>query len=523
MLEKGYVRVKLIKFMFSRLAIFGLILFVQVVWIFVMIVQLGEYSTVASGILGLLSILVTLWIIYKDDNPAYKLAWIVPILLVPIVGGLLYIAMGNKKPPKRYQIALEQLNKNEELQMVQQEDILQKIIEENPHVGGQVHYLSKTTGYPIYANSKTEYFSIGEEYYCALLEELKKAKHYIFMEYFIVEEGYMWNCILDILQEKAKQWVDVRFIYDDMGCVSLLPIGYYKRLEHMGIKAIAFNPFVPFISVAMNNRDHRKITVIDGHTAFTGGINLADEYINEKVRFGHWKDTGICIRGEAVWNFTVMFLRMWNIHRKTDDNFSQYRPEVYAKECSSLQDKEKVSGFVQPYGDTPLDSEITGESVYLNIINAAKRYVYIFTPYLIVDHEMITALTLAAKRGVDVRIVTPGIPDKKTVFALTRSYYLILQEGGVKIYEYTPGFLHAKCFVCDDEIATVGTINMDYRSLYLHFECGVYLYKTSTVMDVKRDIDETIKKSKKMELCDIKSGTAFSIFRAILRLFAPLM
>ena len=286
-------------------------------------------------------------------------------------------------------------------------------------------------------------------------------------------------------------------------------------MEEKGLKCISFNKFVPILSIAMNHRDHRKIIVIDGNTAFTGGINMADEYINEKIRFGHWKDTGIMIKGEAVWNFTVMFLQMWNGERKTDTNYHIYKPKNHQFE-EILED-----GYIQPYGDSPLDHETVGENVYLNIINNANDYIYLFTPYLIIDNEMMTSLCLAAKKGVDVRIVTPGIPDKKYAFMLTQSYYDQLLEAGVKIYEYTPGFLHGKCFVCDDEIATVGTINMDYRSLFLHFECSVLLYQSSVITAIKEDILETIKISK--EIKDFKVKLPKRLMQAVLRLFAPLM
>ena len=337
------------------------------------------------------------------------------------------------------------------------------------------------------------------------------------MEFFIVGEGKMWNSILKVLEEKAAAGVDVRFIYDDFGCVSLLPPAYSLILESKGIKSFAFNRFIPLWSLVMNNRDHRKIAVIDGHTAFSGGVNLADEYINEKVRFGHWKDTGFMLKGEAVWNYTVMFLRMWNAHRHTDESYEAFRPHVWHPEAFEGQ------GFIQPYSDSPLDDERLGENVYLNILNRAKDYVYIFTPYLIVDHEMQTALCLAAKRGVDVRIMTPGIPDKKTIFQLTRSYYPVLLKAGVRIYEYTPGFLHAKSFVCDDEAAVVGTINMDYRSLYLHFECGTFFYQNPLVMDVKRDSLTTMEKGREIALSDTRQGFFGSLFCAVLRVFSPLL
>lgn len=508
---------KLLRFLFSRMVIVGIILAIQVIWFVAILVEFSNYSIYITTGCTILSGIAVLWIINKPDNPAYKIAWIIPILALPILGGLLYLAFGTKKPSKRMRENLARTIGETKHLLEQDKEVFNDLKKEDEGAAGQANYIDKFAGYPIHKNTTAEYHKIGEQSYKVLLEELKKAEHFIFMEYFIIEEGIMWNSILEVLESKAKAGVDVRLMYDDVGCINLLPYGYDKQLEEKGIKCIAFNPFVPVFSVAMNNRDHRKITVIDGHTAFSGGINLADEYINEKVRFGHWKDTGIMVKGEGVWNFTLMFLQMWNAYRKTDSDYEVFKPHVNKK------DEFVSDGFVQPYGDSPLDGEGVGESVYMNILNNAKRYVYIFTPYLIIDNEMNMALCLAAKRGVDVRIVTPGIPDKKMVFRLTQSYYKQLIKAGVKIYEYTPGFIHAKSFVCDDKFATVGTINMDYRSLYLHFECGVFMYNNSAIKDIKEDSLETIGKSKEITIEDCNRGLFIRIGQVILRVFAPLM
>ena len=356
------------------------------------------------------------------------------------------------------------------------------------------------------------------EMFPAMLEALRSAEHFIFMEYFIINQGYMFQTIVDILEEKAKQGVEVRLIYDDMGCIGTLPPHYYKILQKKGIKCAAFNPFRPVMSVIMNNRDHRKILVVDGTVGFTGGINLADEYINKIERFGYWKDTGVRIEGEGVWSLTNMFLGMWNSIVRSSEDYKKYLPPVH--QTWNLDE----DGFVQPYGDSPLDHENVGENIYLNIISRAKKYVYIFTPYLIIDHETLVALRNAAKSGVDVRIVTPGIPDKKMVYLLTQSYYTPLLEAGVKIYQYTPGFLHAKSFVCDDEIATVGSVNLDFRSLYLHFECGVFMYRSKAVMQVKQDCMETFACSEEISLAFCrKRPLPVRMLQSLLRLFAPLM
>ena len=330
----------------------------------------------------------------------------------------------------------------------------------------------------------------------------------------------MWRTILDILEQKAAQGVDVRLIYDGFGCLTTLPYKYDKFLREKGIQCKVFNPFRPVLNIIQNNRDHRKICVIDGKTGFTGGINLADEYINQKERFGHWKDTAVMLKGDAVWSMTMMFLHMWNVVNgiQTPIDYAAHSPHAYHPE------EFEGSGVVQPFTDTPLDGETLGENVYLNIINRAKRYVYICTPYLIIDNEMMTALCLAAKSGVDVRIMTPGVPDKKMVFLLTQSYYAQLIEAGVKIYEYQPGFLHAKSFVCDDEIAVVGTINLDYRSLYLHFEDGVWIYKNDVIRDILEDFLETMHYCDPISLEFCKNRNIFVRgFQSILRVFAPLL
>lgn len=511
------IGVKLLKLIFSRLFIVGVILALQVGWIVLFLVRLGQYSTLITALFNVISALVVLYIINKEDNPIYKLAWVIPILLFPLLGGLLYLSMGNKKPSRKLRRKLEKQYIATKPYLVQQEAVIQEIKKKNKQVALQSSYIRRVTNFPIYKNTLAEYYKSGEENFPVMLEELRKAKHYIFLEYFIVEEGKMWNAILDILVQKAKEGLDVRVIYDDFGCITTLPYPYYQKLESMGVKCFAFNPYIPIFSVSMNHRDHRKILVIDGHTAFTGGINLADEYINHINRFGYWKDTGIMLKGEAVWNFTIMFLQTWNAIYPTDTSMEQFYPRIH------FEEEFANDGYVQPYGDSPLDQETVGENVYLNMINTASEYIYMFTPYLIIDNEMMTALCLAAKKGVDVRIVTPGIPDKKTVFWLTQSYYDVLVRNGVKIYEYTPGFIHAKCFVCDDEVATVGTINMDYRSLYLHFECGVFLYESKVVKQVKEDALEVFAVSKQITIEDCHRRLPMRLVQAVLRLFAPLL
>lgn len=507
---------KILEHLFSRLVIVGLIILIQAGWFILFLIRLGRYSTGIHIVFVAISLLAVLYIVNEEENPAVKLAWVIPILLVPLLGGLLYLMFGTKATGARLRDRLEQEYARSAPFIKQEEAVFQSLCERDIRAANQCRYLINW-GFPVYRNTSADYYKCGEEMFAAMKEELQKAEHFIFMEYFIIDKGRMWDEILSILREKVKEGVEVRLIYDDVGCLDLLPIKYHETLEKEGIHCLAFNRFVPFVSIVMNNRDHRKIMVIDGHTGFTGGINLADEYINEIHRLGYWKDTGVRLNGEGVWNLTVMFLQMWNAMRMTTEDYSPYRPE-----CHINGKFEHEDGFIQPYGDMPLDRETVGENVYLNLINQSGRYVYIFTPYLIVDNEMITALTLAAKRGVDIRIVTPGIPDKKPIFWLTQSYYSQLLRHGVRIYEYTPGFIHAKCFVCDDEIATVGTINLDYRSLYLHFECGVFIYRSKAVYSLKQDACNTFAVSREITADQVQKRFPVQLAQAVLRCLAPL-
>lgn len=509
---------KLLKFLFSRMVIIGLLIIIQLGILTFTIWKLSESFVYLYVLFTGISIFSVIYILSTKDNPSYKLAWVIPVLLLPVFGGLFYLIFGSRRTTKKFRERMINIYKETSKFLPQDEDIIIEIKNEDKSFANQVRYLIDYAESPIYKNTITRYLSPGEKFFEELKRELKTAKKYIFMEYFIIQEGVMWNSILEILEEKVKEGVDVRIIYDDMGCLQTLPYKYYEKLREKGIKCLVFNPFVPFLSVIMNNRDHRKITIIDGHTAFTGGINLADEYINEIVRFGHWKDASIVLKGEAVWNLTIMFLQAWEFTCGEKDDYEKYRPAVnYVGEFAS-------DGYVQPYGDSPLDNENVGEFVYLNIINKAKDYIYINTPYLIVDNELVTALTLAAKSGVDVIIVTPHIEDKWYVHLVTRAYYPQLIEAGVKIYEYTPGFIHSKTFVSDDKVGVVGTINMDYRSLYLHFENGVLLYKTKSVMEIKEDFIETLKLCQRISLEDcnkVKWSNRF--ITSILKVFSPLM
>ena len=463
-----------------------------------------------------LSIIIVFIIINNKSNPSYKIAWIVPVMIFPIFGGLFYLLYGGNKLSTREKLKMVIQNIEMTNSLKQDDEIIKKIGDKSIYAKNQSEYILNYAKCPVYNNTETTYFKIGEEKFEALLRELKKAEKFIFLEYFIIQEGKMFNSILEILEEKAKQGVDVRLIYDDVGCIVTLPHNYKNTLEAKGIKCRVFNPIKPFFTRRLNNRDHRKIVVIDGEVGFTGGINLADEYINEYEKHGYWKDAGIMLKGDAVWNLTVMFLSMWDYIDNKEEDYIKFKP--------SKNKYYNSKGYVQPFDDSPLINEPIGETVYLNLINKAKDYIYINTPYLIIDNEMATALKIAAKSGVDIKIVTPYIPDKKFVHAVTKSYYESFIKDGIEIYEFTPGFMHAKTFVVDDEYGVVGSINLDFRSLYLHYECGVWLYKTESIKSMKDDYLETLKRCHKVTMEECKNTSSIrKVLRLIIRMFAPLL
>lgn len=503
--------------LFRRRALVIALLLIQIAFVGVLIFTGSQAFQWINAVLRIVSFLAALYIVSKKDKGAYKTAWIFLILTFPLFGGLMYLLVHSQATTRW---VAKEIRRSEEKAAPLYRLPGDGYAQAEAAIGDrfpQVRYLQNYMDFPVYTHTATTYYSPGEEMFAALLPELEKAEHYIFLEFFIIHEGVMWNSILEILKRKAKQGVTVRLIYDDMGCFLLLPTDYPKQLEQMGISCVKFNPFRPFLSAIQNNRDHRKIISIDGKVAFTGGINLADEYINAIERFGHWKDSAIKVEGEAAWSFTLMFLQMWDACRRENEDFSRYYP-WQTNPCPVIGD-----GFVQPYADTPMDTENVGEHVYLQILNQAKDYVYINTPYLIVDDSMVSALTLAAKRGVDVRIITPHKWDKWAIHMTTRSYYRELVKAGVKIYEYTNGFNHSKTFVSDDCTATVGTTNLDFRSLYLHFECGALLFNCKAVSQVKEDFLNTLTICQPITEEDCRHNVFVRLFQDILRLFAPLM
>ena len=472
-------------------------------------------ARILSVIITALSAFVALYVINKPMKPGYRLIWVIIILLFPVVGCsfylLLHLLPANHRVRRHYLEAERDGTASMQLARSCTPEELGKF-----GVWRRLaRYLTDFAGFPAFAGTSSVYFPSGEEMLPRLLDDLEKAEKYIYMEYFIVDEGKMTDAIFDILERKAKAGLDVRLMYDDIGCFVTLPKDFPEKLRHRGINCAVFNPFVPILTSVQNNRDHRKITVIDGRVGYTGGINLADEYINAFEKHGHWKDAAVRLEGEAVWSFSVMFLEMWSL--ATGQRFENpHSPPEWEREMPD-------DGLVLPYADSPLDSETVGEHVYMEMIHHASRYLYITTPYFILDDGLLSDLKLAAKSGVDVRIIMPHIWDKRFVHIITRSYYKELILAGVRVYEYTPGFMHAKLFVADDTAATVGTVNLDYRSLYLHFEDGVFLYGASSVMEVKNDFLRTVDESAEITLRDCRENGLQSLLASIMRLFSPLL
>lgn len=503
--------------LFDRLALVVLSILAQIITLIIIILRFSNYLVIFNTIFSIISILAVLYILNSRSDPAYKVAWIIPIMIFPIFGGLFYLMVGGTGLTDKMKKRMSQITEKMKECLNQNQETLDNLKQESNVAFNQSRYIEKYTLCPVYNNSSTEFLPSGEDFFERLIMQLKSAENFIFLEFFIIEEGIMWNTILEILKEKARNGVDVRIIYDDFGCLSKLPSGYNRKLESMGIKCCVFNPFIPILSVRLNNRDHRKIVVIDGKVGFTGGANIADEYINKREKFGHWRDCAIEIKGDAVWSLTVMFLSMWTFLTKTQEDYNKFKSE-------NATNIDECYGYVQPFDDSPLDDEHVSEAVYLNLINQAEKYIFIETPYLIADNKMMVALSLAAKRGVDVRIITPNIPDKKYAFSVTQSSYEELLESGVSIYQYTPGFNHGKTFVVDDIYAVVGTINLDYRSLYLHFECGVWMCNTQSVEQVKNSTLETFEISERITLEQVRKISKIKkILRTVLKMLAPLM
>ena len=506
----------LLSLIFSRFLIILILLILQALVYVAIFVWLNKYVSWFYLIMTLFTLSMVVYLFMSRIDASAKLTWLLIMSVLPFVGAvfLLYTQtnFGHRKLKELEEGQIEKTKKA----IPQSERVLEKLKADGGDTEDLSNYLCRSGCFPVYDNTEVTYFPIGEKKFEAMLQELEKAEKFIFLEYFIIEEGYMWGKILEILIRKAAEGVDVRVMYDGMCEMSTLPVDYWKLLKKQGIRSKPYAPIVPILSTHYNYRDHRKILVIDGKTAFNGGVNLADEYINHIVRFGHWKDTAVMLKGEAVKSFTLLFLQMWNI----DEKNPEYSP--WLKDTGYRPKNAK--GFVMPYGDCPLDEDKAAEMVYMDILNRAGDYVHIMTPYLILDGELETSLRFAAQRGVDVKLILPGIPDKKIAYSLAKSHYRSLTEAGVKIYEYTPGFVHAKVFVSDDEKAVVGTINLDYRSLYHHFECATYMYKVNCIPEIEKDFQETLAKCRPVTAESIKhENFGYKLLGALMKFVAPLM
>ena len=499
-----------------RLIMVVISILLQVAWIIGLAVWLTNYYAAISTLASILGLLLVFRVYGLQINSAYKISWIILILMFPIMGACLYLMFGRTGALGSMRKWFDKVHAAYVHLLPQDEQIVDKLEMADGTLARQSGYLRRGAGYPVYQNTDVEFYGDTTRALEAQKEELRKAKKFIFMEYNAIEDSVAWKGIEEILEEKAAAGLDVRVFYDDMGSIGFISKEFMEKLRRKGIQCKVFNPLIPILNVFMNNRDHRKITVIDGKVGFTGGYNLANEYFNLTHPYGGWKDSGIKLTGDGVRSLTLIFLEMWNAtQREQEDPIPYLLKSAY---------RSAEAGFVQPYADSPLDGERTGENVYLNMIKGAKKYVYITTPYLIISDEMQRTLTLAAKSGVDVRIITPGIPDKPLIYKVTRSYYAGLAAEGVRIYEYTPGFIHSKQMVCDDEVAVVGTINLDFRSLYLHFENACWFAGCRAVAEVRHDFEKMFPICREVtEKYSKKRSLALRGWECILRMFSPLM
>ena len=485
---------------------------VQALWILLLVKWLSPYAAYITLALSVAAVLLVLFIIIKRDETAYKILWLLVILTVPVAGALLYLLFGNRRTARPLR---KRLRRVQETGQPAPLPCGGTPFEGEKRMEQTVRWLEHKTGYPLMRAEAVRYYPLGAAMYPDMLTDLRAAKKTIYLEYFIIEPGEMWQSIVDILAQKVREGLDVRVMYDDLGSISTFNFSNALALENLGIRCVTFNPLLALKGTA-NYRNHRKMLIVDDAVAYSGGVNLADRYINCEHPYGHWKDTGFRLTGAPVRSFTHMFLTFWNAFSLQKEEPMPMPPAAAAAEPAA-QD-----GCVLSYYDSPLNSEATSNRLYIDLLSQATDYAWFFTPYLMLGDDLLDAMLAAAQRGVDVRIIMPGIPDKKLIFRMSRSFYQVLLNGGVKIYEYTPGFVHAKSLVCDDRAATVGTVNLDYRSLFLHFENNSLFYRGSIVARVKEDFLATQSQCRAVEACDMKRYSRRWIVDGVLRIFAPL-
>lgn len=512
---------KFFNFIFSRIFFITCMFLMQLTLLIIFLLYFNKYFIYLYSLNLIVGMIFTFIIINDNINPAFKITWILISIALPFLGGMIYLTFGEKRLLKSVKKRLFNfsIKFKDSMDLTKDYDI-ENLNDSDMNVYRQAKYVNTATGSPVFFNTKTKYFSSGEKSFEEYLNDLKSAKKFIFMEYFIISEGFFLDSVLKILKEKAEKGLDVKIVLDDVGSIFTLSNKKIEEIKSYGIKIIEFNQIHGIILPKHNNRTHRKMTIIDGKIAYTGGINIADEYINVIEKYGYWKDSVLKLEGHAVASFINMFISLWDYSTGENTDLNSLYDKKDIEKNSNI--KEEL-GVVIPFSETPIE-ESTSENMYLNMIRRANRYIYITTPYLIITWEMENALISAAKTGVDVRIITPHIPDKKYVHLLTRSFYKRLIDNGVKIYEFEKGFIHAKNFVCDDEFVVIGSINLDYRSLYLHFECAVWTFGTPIIKDVKRDFERTLKKSIAITPEWIKKRKLITrILQSLLKLFAPLM
>ncbi len=488
----------------------------QVLWLYILFGWLAPWAPLIGFLLSVLSFLFVLYLLTKREESTYKVLWLLVILTFPLPGALLYLIFGNKRTTKPLRKKLERMDPLPPMSCPP-ETVSAAVAAENKRMSQTFQWIQNKTGFPLRKNTGAQYYPLGDLLFPQMLQELEKAQKFIFVEYFIIQNGHMWDSMVEILARKAAQGVDVRVLYDDLGSISTYSEREARVLRQKGIRCAAFNPLI-FVKGTLNCRDHRKMLIIDGKTAFSGGVNLADEYINQVEKFGHWKDIGFRITGEAVQNYTRMFAEFWNAF--TRDPIPAHFLE--SGEPSADAQPPAEDGYVLSYYDSPLRADAVSNELYIDLLSQAKDYAWFYTPYLMPGDALLDAFVRAAGRGVDVRIILPGVPDKKLVYCMSRSFYPVLLEAGVKIYEYTPGFVHAKGCVTDDIAGTVGTVNLDYRSLFLHFENNSLFYKASLLRDLKEDFLATQEKCRERTRENVKTGFWKWILDGVLRIFAPL-
>lgn len=507
-----------------KVTLFIIVLCIQIIFFYLMYSGSKLLSNYFSLGFEIFRIIAMMTILYNHDKSEYKLAWLIFMAFLPVAGLVIYLIWGRTKPNKKMKLARDKSIKRGHKYFETDKSLQDEIQKKNKNVYKQIKYLNTVTGYPVYKNNEEiKYFSIGENYFSCLIEDLKKAKSFILIEYFILAKGQLWDSIELILRQKAKEGVNIKLIVDEWGTILRRPKKFFREAQYLGIEIARYNPIRYGINNYINYRNHRKIAVIDGYIAYTGGVNIADEYINVEKRYGKWKDNGIRAAGDVAKSFMISFLKTLEIATKKEIDYKWYVDNTKQLLDDNIKSK-KNNGYIMFYSDGPDNRKNPAERAYINIINGATEYIYIYTPYLALGKELMEALLTSSRSGIDVRIITPYKADKWYMRVLTRSYYQVLLESGIKIYEYIPGFLHAKTILTDDNLSIIGTINLDFRSLNLNYECATLTYNTGVEKNIKEDFNDTIAVSEEIKLENVKKRNIFiKILEAIIIALSPML